>query len=75
MHGVATPLTDTARVVEDRTLTVVMGGDADFPVSGEELDVIEAFLFKDLQTLLGDSKEPQSSGTMPMHSQARGRRR
>lgn len=75
MHGVAPPIIETVRAADDRALPVVMDGDADFPVTSEELDVIEAFLFTELQTLLGDSKEPQSSGTIPPPSHQRGRRR
>ena len=74
MHGVAPPIIDTARVVDDRALPVMIC-DADFPVTSEELDVIEAFLFTELQTLFGDSKEPQSSGTISPPSHQRGRRR
>lgn len=47
-------------------LRVVLDMDADHPVTEEELDILEAFLFQEIQALLkeDDSKQPQIQASL-----------
>lgn len=47
-------------------LRVVLDMDADRPVTEEELDILEAFLFQEIQALLkdDDSKQPQIQASL-----------
>lgn len=62
MRG-ASPITveDKQRQVPPVDLRVVLDMDDDYPVTEEELNVLEAFLFQEIQALLkdDDSKQPQ----------------
>lgn len=51
-------------------LRIVLEMDADTPVTEEELDILEAFLFQEIQALLkdDDSKQPQIPASLAMIS-------
>lgn len=71
MRGVASPINYCSqRPVAPADLPVVLDFDEDYPVTNEELDVLDAFLFQEIQTILdgGDSKQPQSRANLAVIS-------
>ncbi|MEW9614416.1 hypothetical protein AB3G45_11375 [Shinella sp. S4-D37] len=67
MHS-ASPITtkDRHRQTPPADLRVVLDMDADHPITEEELDILEAFLFQEIQALLkdDDSKQPQIQASL-----------
>jgi len=57
---------DKQRQTPPADLRVVLDMDADHPVTEEELDILEAFLFQEIQALLkdDDSKQPQIQASL-----------
>lgn len=64
------------RPVTDRALPIVTDIGADYPVTKEELDVIESFLLNQLRHLLDPcaTKQPQHSDDPKQQSRQQGRR-
>lgn len=67
MHNASSLITESKhRQTPPTDLRVVLDMDADHPVTEEELDILEAFLFQEIQALLKeeDSKQPQIQASL-----------